>query len=71
MTNEELASVVLLCTRAIIEVVVECTDGPSNMSGLRRVASICQSLSDYHRFVSVSDLDGLRDALGVDDETVS
>ena len=71
MTNEELASVVLLCTRAIIEVVVECTDGPSNMSGLRRVASICQSLSDYHRFVSVSDLDGLRYALGVNDETVS
>lgn len=71
MTNEQLADMVLLCTRAIIDVVAACTGGPSNMADLRRVASIRQIVTDCHQLMSVKDVEGLKAAIGVADEAVS
>lgn len=51
MNDTGLAKLVLLCTRAIIEVVVCCTDGPGNMPDVRRVASIRQALTRFQRYM--------------------
>lgn len=68
MTSKELASLMLICTSALIDVVVCCTGGPSNMADLRRVASIRLALSDYIRLVEVGDVASLMAALGYEEE---
>ena len=71
MTNEQLADIVLLCTRALIDVVVDCTGGPSDMATLHRVANIRQVVTDYHHLVSIKDVDELRAAIGAMDASMS
>lgn len=73
MTDTSLAKLVLLCTRAIIEVVVCCTDGPDNMADVRRVASIRQALTRFQRYMDqrfrVADcVTALETALGYEEE---
>lgn len=68
MSNNELATLVLLCARAVIEVVTDCTGGPDNMADLRRVANIRQALIDFQRLVGVDDVASLKAALGYKEE---
>lgn len=73
MTDTSVMKLVLLCTRAIIEVVVDCTDGPDNMADVRRVASIRQALASFQRFMDhryrvAECVTALEDALGYKEE---
>ena len=64
MTNRQLAKLVLICTRTLIEIFVDCCGGPSNRADMERVVKSRRMLDEYLQLMSVKDVDGLMAVIG-------
>lgn len=65
MTRNQLAVIVLVCTRCLIDVMADLSDGAyRDVSRVQRIANTRAAIDDYIKLVQVDDADGLREALG-------
>lgn len=63
MTNRQLAILVLICTRTVVDVIVGCVGGPGSKADMHRIAKTRAMFDDYIRLLQIDDVETLKSAL--------